>query len=154
VDAELGDVATLVADAGAKDKGDQLAGAAFDHYMRDLRRKYATAGVANDVVKKSLRAVMGTVLVVDDAVGVAAVGLRDEPAGGGQVVFAPGAELQAGSQIGCRVGPESLELLDKEEPAEDLETGRAEEVGVLARGVEQKLRLDAVDVWRVEQRLK
>ena len=139
VDAKLGDVAALIADAGTEDEGDELAGTALNDNMRNLGREDAATCVADDVVKKALRAVVRAVLVVDDAVWVATVGLRDEAAGGGEIVFAPGAKLQAGGQIGGWVGPDALELLDEEEAAKNLEARFAEEAGVLARGMEQEL---------------
>jgi len=63
-------------------------------------------------------------------------------------------ELEAGGQFGGGVGPETLELLDEEEAAEYFEAGIAKDAGVAAGVVEQELRLDAVDVGRIEQRFK
>jgi hypothetical protein len=81
-------------------------------------------------VKKALRAVDGAVLVVDDAVGMVAIGVGDELPGGRQVLVAPWAQLQFARQIHAGRIPETLQSLHHEEPAEDLETGLAKDCGV------------------------
>src|SRR5208283_4591650 len=50
--------------------------------------------------------------------------------------------------------PHALQLLDHEQAAEELETGLLKGGGMHAGGMEQELRFDAVDLGRVEQRLK
>ena len=70
MNAELGDVAALRADARAEHQADEFAAGALDDHVRDLRGEDAAAGVAHDVVQKAQGAVDGAVLVVDEAVGM------------------------------------------------------------------------------------
>ena len=44
----------------------------------------------------------GAVLVVDEAVGMVGVGLGDQAAGGSQILFAPGAQLQFAGKVAGR----------------------------------------------------
>src|ERR1035437_226164 len=53
MDAELGDVAALRADARAQHQGHQLAACAIQDHVRDLRGESAATGEADDVVEKA-----------------------------------------------------------------------------------------------------
>ena len=103
-DAELGDVGDVVGDARAEDHGDECAGGAIAEDPGVVGLEDAAAGEADDVVQEAEGAVEGAVLVVDEGVDVAGVGLVDEfgcglVGGGG-----PAGEFDVGGQIeGCGV---------------------------------------------------
>ncbi len=77
-DTELGDVGDVVGDAGAEDHGDEGAGAGVAEDPGLVRLEDAAAGEADDVVEEAEGAVEGAVLIVDEGVDVAGVGLVDE----------------------------------------------------------------------------
>jgi hypothetical protein len=98
--------------------------------------------------------VHGAVLVVDGAVWVVAIGLADEARGGGQIGFAPGTELEICGQIHVQLARSSCQRLHQEEAAIDSKSGGAKGRSEAAGGMEKQLRLDAVDMRRVEQQLE
>ena len=78
------------------------------HHVRHLLRKDTATGVANDVVQETQRAVNGAVLVVDEAVGMAVIGRRNQASCGTEVLVTPGSQfqvLQAGRCGGGSIGP-------------------------------------------------
>ena len=122
--------------------------------MRYLRGEDAASGIFDNVVEKAQRAVHGAVLVVDERIGMTAVGLGDETCGRVQILIAPGAQLQFGGKVHAGTSPAASQRLHQEETLVQLEPRLAEEDGMRSRWVEQQLRLDAIDLRRIEQGFK
>ena len=76
--AELGDVGDVFGDAGAEDHGGEDSGGAVAEDPGVVGLEDAATGEADDVVEEAEGAVEGAVLVVDEGVDVAGVGLVDE----------------------------------------------------------------------------
>src|SRR6476660_1412198 len=94
------------------------------------------------------------VLVVDEAVGMAVIGRRDQAGSGREVVVAPWAKIEFGRQVDAGTAPVALEQLHHKVTTEKLESGLTEDLGMCAGWMKQQLRLDAIDVGGVEQRFK
>ena len=147
-------MAAQSADAGAEDEADHFAGGAVEEGVGDLRGECSAAGVAHDVVQEAHGAVGGAVLVVDEAVGMAGVSLGDESGGGGQIVFAPGAQLEFAGQGGLRLIVKRRQVLNHEQAAIEGESGVGKDVYQSAGRMEQELRLDAVHLRGILQGFK
>ena len=115
-------MAALRTDARTQYEGDEVAGAAFHHNVRDLRSKNTATGIADDIVEKTLRTVVAAVLVVDEAVGMIAVSLGDEAAGGTEIVVAPCTQFKLVGQVDMGRVPEPAKLLHHKEAAIEPET--------------------------------
>ena len=161
-DAELGNVGNVVGDAGTENHGDEGTGGAVAEDPGVVGFEDAAAGEADDVVEEAERAVEGAVLVVDEGVDVAGVGLVDElgcslVGGGG-----PAGELDVLRKIeGCGVVAVETEdgasgqgeVVLHEEAGVHGETGVEEDFVDGAGVVEEELGFDAVDVGGIEEQV-
>ena len=145
-DAELGDVRDVVGDAGAEQQADEGAGAAAFKNPRVAWLKDTAAREADDVVEEAQRAVQRAVLVVDLGVDVALVREVDEVGGGLVVLGQPATkdDVAVGRLRYAQCGV-CVQLALHEVAREAAEALVREERGEGAGGVEQELRLDALD---------
>ena len=85
---------------------------------------------------------------------MAVVSRGNEPAGGIQVLVAPGTQLQSVWQLHAGRGEEAGERPHHEKPPMNLEAGIKKDAGVGAGGVEQQLGFHAVHLGRVLQQFE
>lgn len=97
-DADLGDVANVVAHPGAEQESDKLASAVLHQCEGGFGIEVATAGKPHNVMQKPLRTACGAVLLVDVAVEVSLIGGRDQARGSAQVGFVPETQIDARRQ--------------------------------------------------------
>ena len=98
------------------------------HQSRDCRDRTTTcetcggkrsaAGVANDVVQKAHGAMRGAVLIVDQAVGMIAIGLGDQPRRGVRSRRARGAVRAPGADRRAARSERAEQVLHHEQPAD------------------------------------
>ena len=115
--ADLGDVADVVADAGAEQDSDAGLGGTVDGDEGGDRVEDSAAGKADDVVEEAERAGDGAVLVVDVAIDVSGVGGGDDGGGGLVVVFGPAVKFDLGRQRAGGLGQGIGDGQRKEEAA-------------------------------------
>ena len=110
-DADLCDVARLRGYQAAQREPAQLACLAVQRHIRGGLEKGSASGILHDVVQETARAADRIVLIVDAAVDMAAVGLRNQVGGGFLMPVLPRRKVNAGAG---RTGPQQFRLLQTE----------------------------------------
>ena len=90
---DLGHVAHVFPHAGTKQQSGNLFTISVSQDARGGSVEQSAAWETDDVVQKSQRAGDRTVLIVDDAVQMPLVGVRNQVAGGGKITVSPGTQL-------------------------------------------------------------
>src|ERR1700678_2661982 len=117
-----------------------------DDHMRHLRGKHSASRVAHDVIQKTLRPMHRTVLVIDYAVRVVAIGFGNQLSGCGEIIVAPGAELEAAGELHPRLPRDVADGLHHEQAAKHLKARLPETARMCTGRMQKQLRFNAVDM--------